>query len=157
MRESIQLRKNMLNPEKPPYVDTKIVEEGLKNRFRLPNCKSEQYQPLIFEDCYIKSQGQSRLISGFDLERDNELKMKADPSNGNSKYKGFHMFVLCHGFHGNSFDVRNFKNILSIMLPHALCLSSEANEENSDLDLETMGKKLADEVLAYIKENCPGS
>ena len=83
--------------------------------------------------------------------------MKADPSNGNSKYKGFHVFVLCHGFHGNSFDVRNFKNILSILLPHALCLSSEANEENSDLDLETMGKKLADEVLAYIKENCPGS
>ena len=67
------------------------------------------------------------------------------------------MFVLCHGFHGNSFDVRNFKNVISVVLPDALILSSEANEENSDQDIFTMGKNLSVEITEFIKENCPGS
>ena len=67
------------------------------------------------------------------------------------------MFVLCHGFHGNSFDVRNFKNVINVALPDALILSSESNEENSDLDLVTMGFKLANEIKGFANENCPGS
>jgi triacylglycerol esterase/lipase EstA (alpha/beta hydrolase family) len=67
------------------------------------------------------------------------------------------MFVLCHGFHGNSFDVRNFKNTISIALPDALLLCSEANEEDSDQDISKMGRKLSQEIIKYIQENCPGS
>ena len=101
--------------------------------------------------------GPTQIMSSKQLSLQPDIKTKADPSNGLEKYKGFHMFVLCHGFHGNSFDVRNFKNVINVALPDALILSSESNEENSDLDLVTMGFKLANEIKGFAKENCPGS
>lgn len=97
------------------------------------------------------------MTTSFELEKNLELKVKADPGSGMIKYKGFHLFVLCHGFHGNSLDVRNFKNVISVALPDALLLSSEANEQNSDQDIEMMGKKLSEEIVRFILENCPGT
>ena len=35
---------------------------------------------------------------------------------------------MCHGFQGNSLDMRMFKNNISIALPDALFLISEANQ-----------------------------
>lgn len=67
-----------------------------------------------------------------------------------------HLFVLCHGFHGSSFDVRTFKNVISIALPDALFLCSESNEKDSDQGIFEMGYKLSEEVHGYIRENCPG-
>jgi hypothetical protein len=67
-----------------------------------------------------------------------------------------HLFVLQHGFQGSSFDLRNFKNIISIALPDALFLCCTSNERDSDKDIFTMGMRLAEEVIAYVDENCPG-
>ena len=58
--------------------------------------------------------------------------------------------------HGNSFDVKYFKNTISVAMPDALLLSSEANEENSDMDILQMGEKLSQEIEEFMKENCPG-
>lgn len=96
------------------------------------------------------------MANAFELEQDAELQSKADPSRGVSNYRGMHLFVLCHGFHGSSFDVRTFKNVISIALPDALFLCAESNEKDSDLDIFDMGYKLSEEVHAYIRENCPG-
>jgi len=41
-------------------------------------------------------------------------------------------------------------------MPDALLLSSEANEENSDMDILQMGEKLSQEIEEFMKENCPG-
>jgi predicted alpha/beta hydrolase family esterase len=53
--------------------------------------------------------------------------------------------------------MRIFKNIISIALPDALFLCSQANERNTDEDIFEMGKRLAEEVHQYIRESCPGS
>jgi len=53
--------------------------------------------------------------------------------------------------------VRVFKNVISIALPDALFLCSQANEQNTDVDIFEMGAKLAEEVQSYIRESCPGS
>lgn len=98
---------------------------------------------MIFEDCFILDNGPTRSVTQFELNKHKKLRQKADPSIGSTKYKGYHVFVMCHGFHGNSFDVRNFKNVISVALPDSLILSSEANESNTDQDIETMGKNLA--------------
>ena len=37
---------------------------------------------------------------------------------------GVHLFVLCHGFQGNSGDMRLLKNNLSLAHPEAIFLSS---------------------------------
>ena len=147
----------MWNQDVPPFEHMKMVFDGFKNVMRDLTKDMQKYEPLIFEDCFVKDVGPTKMMSSFDLEKHKEIKQKADPSNGQVKYKGFHLFVLCHGFHGNSFDVRNFKNVISVVLPDALILSSEANEENSDMDIYTMGHKLAEEIRFFIKENCPGS
>lgn len=92
----------------------------------------EKYAPLIFEECLVKSDGPVRMASAFEVEQNAELRKKADPSRGLFAYKGMHLFVMCHGFHGSSFDVRTFKNVISIALPDALFLCAEANEKDSD-------------------------
>lgn len=62
-----------------------------------------------------------------------------------------------HGFQGNSFDMRLFKNTLSIVYPDCLCLSSTSNEDNTEGDIAEMGRNLAREVKSFIIEWCPAN
>ena len=45
----------------------------------------KQYAPLIFEECYVKHKGLSKVANGFELEQDPELARKIDPSGGKDK------------------------------------------------------------------------
>ncbi len=54
---------------------------------------------------------------------------------------------MCHGFQGSSFDMRTFKNIISVAMPEALFLCSSSNEDgNTDGNIYDMGYRLAEEV-----------
>jgi pimeloyl-ACP methyl ester carboxylesterase len=68
---------------------------------------------------------------------------------------GFHLFVLVHGFQGNSFDMRLFKNQISLLYPDAMFLTSSANECRTDGHIGEMGISLATEVLTFIEQTCP--
>ena len=46
--------------------------------------------------------------------------------------------------------MRQFKNNLSILYPEALYLCSSSNEDQTEQDIETMGKNLSKEVI-YTK------
>lgn len=72
-------------------------------------------------------------------------------------YRGVHLFVLVHGFQGNSFDMRLMKNNIALLYPEAVFLCSTANEDNTDGDFSEMGIRLAQEVVNYICDWCPGS
>jgi Putative serine esterase (DUF676) len=70
-----------------------------------------------------------------------------NPSKTAKTYKGAHLFVLAHGFQGSTFDMRTFKNIISVALPEALFLCSTSNEEgNTEGNIYDMGYRLAEEV-----------
>lgn len=139
------------------FTPQNFVEDGYKNVLRDQTKDMKKYKPLFFEDCYVRGNGRTRQVSQMEIMRDSDLKAKTDPSHGITSYKGFHLFVLCHGFHGNSFDVRSFKNIIHVAMPDALILCSEANEQNSDQDIDFMGSKLSTELRKFIQDNCPGS
>ena len=64
---------------------------------------------------------------------------------------------MVHGFQGNSYDMRTFKNNLSILHPEALFLCSKDNEERTEEDIEEMGVRLAKEVIRYIDDLCSDS
>jgi len=70
-------------------------EQGKKNR-RTKNM--EKYAPLIFEECYVKSKGRSRIANTFEIDQDPKLKALSDPSIADTNYHGMHLFVLSHGF-----------------------------------------------------------
>jgi hypothetical protein len=53
--------------------------------------------------------------------------------------------------------MRLLKNNLSIVYPDSLYLCSSSNEDNTEGDIEDMGKNLAREVRTYISEWCPGN
>ena len=80
-------------PEFQPVEELNIVvdEQGKKNR-RAKNM--ERYAPLIFEECFVKKKGSSRIANTFEIDMDQALKNKVDPSQFNSNYKGMHLFVL---------------------------------------------------------------
>ena len=100
--------------------------------------KMEEYAPLIFEECYVKHKGLSKVANGFELEQDRELAAKIDPTGGignedvefqaQPQYQGLHLFVMAHGFQGSSFDMRMLKNAIAIALPEAIFLQSTSNE-----------------------------
>jgi len=55
---------------------------------------------------------------------------------------------MCHGFQGSSFDMRTFKNIISLAMPDALFLCSSSNEDgNTEGSIFDMGERLANEVI----------
>merc|ERR1712110_197117 len=72
-------------------------------------------------------------------------------------YRGVHLFVMVHGFQGNSFDMRLIKNNVALLYPDAIFLCSTSNEENTEGDISDMGIRLAQEVVNYICDWCPGS
>ena len=113
--------------DQPAVEELNIVvdEDGKKNR-RVKNM--ERYAPLIFEECFVRNKGNNRVANTFEIEQHPGLKKKIDPSVSVSTYKGMHLFVLQHGFQGSSFDMRVFKNIISIALPDALFLCAASNE-----------------------------
>lgn len=90
--------------------------------------------PILFEDRYVRVARQEAY-----------------------SYQGVHLFILVHGFQGNSFDMRLLKNNLSLLYPEALFLCSNANEETTEGDINEMGVRLAQEVVNYITEWCPES
>lgn len=53
--------------------------------------------------------------------------------------------------------MRLFKNNLSLLYPDHLFLSSSSNEDNTERNIEDLGKNLANEVKHFIKENCSKS
>ncbi|CAE7568515.1 FAM135A [Symbiodinium natans] len=73
------------------------------------------------------------------------------------QYRGVHLFVLCHGFQGNSFDMRLMKNNIALLYPDAIFLCSQSNEDNTEGDFSEMGIRLAQEVSNFICDWCPGS
>lgn len=73
------------------------------------------------------------------------------------QYRGLHLFVLVHGFQGNSFDMRLMKNNLALIFPDAIFLMSNVNEDNTEGDMSEMGIRLAQEVVNFISDWCPGS
>jgi len=143
-------------PEFQPVEELNIVIDELGKKKRKGK-NMERYAPLIFEECFVKNRGDSRIANTFEIDQDPALKAKTDPSNCITNYKGMHLFVLSHGFQGSSFDVRIFKNAISIAMPDALFLCAQANERDTDTDIFEMGKRLAEEVHQYIRESCPGS
>ena len=81
-----------------------------------------------------------------------------DPTTVSPIYRGAHLFIMCHGFQGSSFDMRSFKNIISLALPEALFLCSAANEDGlTEGSIFEMGERLANEVIQFIRESCPGA
>ena len=58
----------------------------------------ERYAPLIFEECFVRNKGDSRVTSTFEIDQNPGLKKKTNPSIAITNYKGMHLFVLQHGF-----------------------------------------------------------
>ncbi len=70
-------------------------------------------------------------------------------------YIGVHLFVMVHGFQGNSCDMRMLKNNISFLHPEAIFLSSTANEDQTEGDIFEMGERMATELKNYIQSYCP--
>ncbi|KAL4450271.1 hypothetical protein ABPG74_008977 [Tetrahymena malaccensis] len=102
---------------------------------------SAQEHPIFFQEIYQKRQ--SSLVFDEILVQDPNILQ-------NQQKMGNHLIILCHGFQGNSFDLRSIKNNLIKQYPTAYCLSSKINEDHTDKDLDFLGKNLALEIRSYI-------
>ena len=66
------------------------------------------------------------------------------------RFPGRHLVVLVHGYQGNSWDMRLFRNVLAVLHPDARFHCSTVNEGLTEGDIEAMGRRLADEVDAQV-------
>ena len=84
--------------------------------------------PIIFEEIYIKEKGvdstsqESTEVSITQIMPTSKSFKKSIQSNKT------HIIVMVHGFQGNSFDMRLFKDNLSLKFPELMFLSSSSNE-----------------------------
>mmetsp|Transcript_54623 Transcript_54623/g.130346 ORF Transcript_54623/g.130346 Transcript_54623/m.130346 type:complete len:708 (-) Transcript_54623:52-2175(-) len=103
-------------------------------------CVQQPQCPIIFEQRY----GQSpRRHPGDDvLTTPREQAVLMD---------GLHCVVLVHGFMGNSWDMRLFKNQLVARFGRARYLCARANENDTNGDIGAMGKALAEEVKNFVQ------
>jgi len=71
-------------------------------------------------------------------------------SNGEFNEYGVHLWVLVHGFQGNSQDMKMIKNNIALVFPEVMFLMSSANEDQTEGDIKEMGLRLAQEVNTHI-------
>jgi hypothetical protein len=81
---------------------------------------------MLFEECYVKS---------FDYIRSRQVNEQARNKLSEFDYKGLHLFVMVHGFQGNSNDMRLLKNNIALLFPEVMFLLSSANEEHTEGDI----------------------
>jgi hypothetical protein len=116
-----------------------------------------EVHPILFEQRYLPRSKSGAIANGDvdgvlpPLEYENCIPSAPKP------YRGVHLFVLVHGFQGNSFDMRLMKNNVALLYPDAIFLCSNSNEDNTEGDMNEMGIRLAQEVVNYICDWCPGS
>jgi|TARA_B110000285_G_scaffold117981_1_gene133677 triacylglycerol esterase/lipase EstA (alpha/beta hydrolase family) len=70
---------------------------------------------------------------------------------------GVHLWVLVHGFQGNSQDMKMIKNNIALVFPEVMFLMSSANEDHTEGDISEMGVRLAQEINTHINQYCPGN
>lgn len=100
-----------------------------------------EVHPIIFEQRYVHEEADAA------VSRDEVA---------SERMKGVHLFVLVHGFQGNSFDMRLMKNNIALLYPKAMFLMSNVNEENTEGDIMEMGQNLATELKGYVRDWCAG-
>ncbi|AQK58891.1 uncharacterized protein [Zea mays] len=59
--------------------------------------------------------------------------------------------IFVHGFQGHHLDLRLVKNQWLLLDPGAECLLSQINEDRTSGDFKEMGRRLANEVVAFLK------
>jgi len=83
-RDTIVMHAEIMGKEVMPTEEIKIEIDASGKKIK--NKRSmEQYAPLIFEECYVKHKGLSKVANAFELEQDPELSKKIDPTAGRGK------------------------------------------------------------------------
>ena len=119
------------------------------------NQNSDKQVILDTNSIYTNNQNNSNSVLNETSNLNQNSQMNLTNNNSDVKYEntlGLHLIVLVHGFQGNSNDMRLIKNEIALINPSCVFLSSVANQDDTEIDFVEMGKKLADEVKAYIKE-----
>jgi hypothetical protein len=82
--------------------------------------------PIIFEEAYVKDGDPKfvQLVKNYSEVYTEDQMLAFDGKKQPKQLIGVHLFVLCHGFQGNSGDMRLLKNYLSLTHPEAIFLSS---------------------------------
>ncbi|CAD8167754.1 unnamed protein product [Paramecium pentaurelia] len=107
----------------------------------------KQLEPLNIEDLDLFPDAKIHPIVFRDVSQKQQIQSK--------QIKGLHLFVFVHGYQGNSYDLRLWRNNISVRYPEHLTLLSKCNQDNTEQDIMVMGEKLALEVKLWIKEWCP--
>lgn len=88
--------------------------------------------PIMFEECYVKNEDfrfVQQVKRSYEVtEQKIVAKSEIEGFDKINDYVGVHLFVLQHGFQGNSIDMRLLKNNLAILHPDGVFLSCQSNE-----------------------------
>lgn len=110
---------------------------------------SSKTQPILIEEFCILDR--SLNDSPFEVYGLNSNFFGRD---GRRRENSNHLVVLVHGFQGSSSDMRIVKNMLYVNFSSNLYMCSTVNENDTESSVFILGKRLADEVHGYLKENC---
>ena len=136
--------------------DPKISESHLQESKSIKKKVIDSSAKILYIDDLTTIQNSENLPIIF--EQNCVKKEKKSPENNKIVNENYiHLFVLVHGFQGNSMDMCILKNNLTLLFPESLILCSYENETKTEGDIFEMGSRLAKEVKQYITEWCPGN
>mmetsp|Transcript_6338 Transcript_6338/g.11014 ORF Transcript_6338/g.11014 Transcript_6338/m.11014 type:complete len:660 (-) Transcript_6338:809-2788(-) len=103
-----------------------------------------RYDPMIIEDIrFIPNDDQPIVFE----------ELSYTESSVDEPVAGMHLFVLVHGYQGNSFDMGLLRNYVALAYPHTIVYSATSNENFSDAPIAEQAERLAKEILNQIDES----
>lgn len=101
--------------------------------------------PIIFEQLYAPFR------SSFGRHLDTVESGSRTEKISSRKRRCVHVVILVHGFMGSSWDLRSFRNYLSLLESGCLFLLSRVNEDNTDSSISVLSENLAAEVAQFLE------
>ncbi|XP_017430244.1 uncharacterized protein LOC108338072 isoform X2 [Vigna angularis] len=100
----------------------------------------------ISDNSYLRNLELTSVQTGLNLDSANEI------SATQSSPRVLKIVVFVHGFQGHHLDLRLIRNQWLLLDPRIEYLMSEINEDKTSGDFREMGRRLAKEVVSFVKK-----
>ncbi|XP_047173018.1 protein FAM135B-like isoform X2 [Vigna umbellata] len=100
----------------------------------------------ISDNSYLRNLELTSVQTGLNLDSANEI------SGTQSSPRVLKIVVFVHGFQGHHLDLRLIRNQWLLLDPRIEYLMSEINEDKTSGDFREMGRRLAKEVVSFVKK-----
>jgi hypothetical protein len=109
------------------------------------------YSPILFQENYRLTNSRDSDFEPVVSRIKRDIPLQSIYCHSSLKHRQLHLVVLVHDHNGSHNDMKLYKKVLSLILPHVITLNVKTMTNNKNKCLLEMAKDLANEITQNVK------